>query len=144
MRIEFTVPAVPVAQPRPRATSANGYTRMYEAKGDHAIHTFKAAVKIAANAEHRGTPLTGPLDVALTFVLPRPSEMVWKRKPMPRVPAFAKPQDCDNLAKGFLDALNKLIYEDDRQVCVLSVTKMIAAGDEQPHVYAVIKDYYDF
>ena len=39
-----------------------------------------------------------------------------------------KRPDCDNLAKSILDALNGIAYDDDSQICSLSVFKFY--GDE--------------
>ena len=52
---------------------------------------------------------------------------------MPRIRHTKKP-DADNLAKAVLDSLNGLIWVDDAQVCELSVSKWIAAGDERAGV----------
>jgi len=48
---------------------------------------------------------------------------------MPRSPHVGKP-DCDNLAKSVCDALNGILWDDDRQICRLVVEKWYAAGDE--------------
>lgn len=137
MLIEFTVPAVPVAQPRPKATSIGGKPRMYEAASSHPIHTFKASVQMAFMQAYQGPPLTVPVFMDVCFVFPRGSNKIWKSKPMERYPKSTKP-DADNLVKGVLDALNKLAFADDGQVWSVSVTKWHAAGDEQPHVSVVL------
>ena len=58
---------------------------------------------------------------------------MWKSKPMPRLPHTSKP-DCDNLAKGTLDAMTGVAWDDDSQVCVLAVQKWIAGGNDSPGV----------
>lgn len=131
-KIEFVVPAVPVAQPRARATSIGGHARVYEPK-DHPIAAFKASVRMAASGAFRGAPMAGPLRVDCLFVFPRPKSLVWSKRDMPRVRHTKKP-DSDNLEKSCLDALNGLLWVDDCQVCELVAAKWIAAGDEQPHV----------
>ncbi len=131
--IRFIVPAVPVAQPRPRATAINGKARMYEAKQGHAIHAFKASVRLAAQQAYRGAPLDGPLSLYLNFIFPRPDTKRWKTKPMPRYRHTIAP-DVDNLIKGVCDALNKLAWSDDKQIVTVCCNKWVAAGDEQPHV----------
>ena len=52
---------------------------------------------------------------------------------MPRQPHTSKP-DGDNLEKSTLDALSGLAFLDDRQVWWVNRQKLIASGDEQPHV----------
>jgi Holliday junction resolvase RusA-like endonuclease len=37
--------------------------------------------------------------------------------------------DLDNCTKGILDAMNKVVYEDDGQICFLSVCKQYAPED---------------
>jgi Holliday junction resolvase RusA-like endonuclease len=130
--IEFIVPAIPVAQPRARATSIGGHARVYEPK-DHPIAAFKASVRLAASGAFSGAPLQGPLRVDCLFLFPRPKSLLFKKRDMPRVRHVKKP-DADNLCKSVLDSLNGLAWLDDCQVCEMVATKWIAAGDEQPHV----------
>jgi len=130
--IEFDVHAVPVAQPRQRSAFVNGQVRNYTPT-KHPVNAFKASCREAASAVYDGPPLRDPLRLTLTFVMPRPRQMMWKTKPMPRV-SHAKRPDLDNLAKAVKDALSKLVWHDDSQIAQLDATKVIAAGDEQPHV----------
>jgi len=130
--IQFVVNAIPVAQPRARATSIGGHARVYEPK-DHPIAAFKASVRLAASGALSGAPLAGPLRVDCVFIFPRPKSLMWSKRDMPRV-RHVKKNDLDNLAKGLFDALNGLLWRDDCQVCECVLTKWIAAGDEQPHV----------
>lgn len=131
--IAFTVPGVPVPQPRPRACIRGSHASVYGAKSDHAVHAFKATCRLAARQAYRGEPLSTPLVLSLVFVLPRPQGMRWERKPMPRVPHQTKP-DLDNLYKSTVDALTGLLWLDDKQIYRDETSKWIAAGDEQPHV----------
>ncbi len=151
--IRFTVPAVPVSQPRPRAVGRmmggkvssriHEVTHIKQADGTrkpHPINAYKATVRHAAALEYSAEPLTGPLGVRLTFVMPRPQAMIWKTKLMPRMPHVVKP-DCDNLIKSTLDALQGLTWRDDTQIFTLQASKWIASGDEQPHVVVEIEEY---
>ena len=61
---------------------------------------------------------------------------------MPREWKPSKP-DGDNVAKLVLDAMNELVWRDDSQVVSLEVLKMIAAGDEQPHLEITITEVND-
>ena len=128
----FTVPAVPVAQPRHRIGTVAGKAMAFEAKKAHPIHAFKATVRMCASEAYGGPPAEEPLSVFLVFVLPRPKAKCWKTRPTPREPHVKKP-DCDNLAKGVMDALTGLLWKDDSQVFSINVAKYIASGDEQPH-----------
>lgn len=136
----FTVPAVPVAQPRPRAvTGGDGKARMANSDSRHAIHSFKATCRHAAMQAYSGPPLDCPLRMSLVFVMPRPDRLRWKSRPMPREPYCAKNKDWDNLGKAVSDALNELIYTDDGLLAFVTVEKCYAAGDEQPHVEVTIE-----
>lgn len=138
--IQFTVPAVPVAQPRTRARAFAGHARVYtpttlgkgENKRPHPVHAFKATVRLVASERYTGPPLAGALRIDAVFVFPRQSAKVWKTKPMPRYRHVTKP-DRDNLDKALLDSLKGGIFVDDCQVCAGEIEKWHAAGDEQPH-----------
>lgn len=133
MMIAFNVPAVPVAQPRPRAFVVGGSGRMADVPSKHPVHDFKASVRATFAAVYQGPPLEGPLAMTCIFVMPRPQNLIWKTKPMPRLPHISKP-DLDNLQKGVLDCLNTIAYRDDAQVHNVVSSKWIASGQEQPHV----------
>lgn len=135
--ISFSVPGVPVAQPRQRQAVRNGFVANYT-PAKHPVNVFKAACQLAVREAYDGPPLEGPLSLDLVFVMPRPSSKVWKTRPMPRLPHSGKP-DRDNLIKSFQDALEGLLFRNDSQICAGSTVKVIAAGDEQPHVEATIR-----
>lgn len=132
--IVFRVAALPIAQPRQRhrVVTAQGRTYAHNyTPTKHPVNAFKAAVQLACTAAYQGPPLEGPLRVTLTFVLPRPKAMCWKKRSTPRAWHTSKP-DCDNLMKS-LDCLTGLLWRDDTQLCDVRIRKVIAAGDEQPH-----------
>lgn len=134
--IEFIVPAVPVAQPRQRTRvgSVNGkLMAMNYTPTNSPVNDFKATVRMAAAAAHSGAPLDGVLHLWATFVMPRPKSRCWKTKPTPRYWHSGKP-DVDNLTKSLCDALSGLLFLDDKQIAWLNAQKLVAAGDEQPHV----------
>ena len=70
--------------------------------------------------------------MSIVFRLKRPKKHFIGGKPGPdRMRPDAPPQtaqtrsDVDNLTKFVLDSLNELLYEDDRQVLSLHVTKLL-------------------
>ncbi len=129
--IRFVVPAVPVAQPRGVPIILGDGTPRVAVPAKHPIYHFRATVALAAKEAYEGPPLQGPLWLHLLFVMPRPVNMRWKRRPMPRVRHIKKP-DAKNLLAGVEDSLNGILWVDDSQL-VVCVEKWIAAGDEQPH-----------
>lgn len=133
-QITFTVPGVPIAQPRQRhrIMTAQGRTFVKNYTPSNApVNTFKAACQIAARGAYQGPPLIGPLSVTLQFIFPRPKCMTFKKRPMPRVAKTGKP-DIDNVFKAFADSLNGMLWMDDAQVSRVTIEKWTAAGDEQP------------
>lgn len=143
--IQFTVPGIPIPQPRAKASSFGGNTRMYTPtktpKGNsNGIAEFKATVKIMASQVHRGAPMECPLRLRAVFVFPRTKGLTWKSKPMPRLPYVAKVRnDIDNLIKSLCDAMTGVVWVDDGQVYEATASKFYAAGDEQPHVEVTIE-----
>ena len=129
-KLRIEVPGVPVAQPRPRATVLNGHARVYGAPAKHAVHTFKAALQLAAKAA--GAEATyQPVDMRVTFWFPRPKSLTFKTRPMPAMPCVKRP-DIDNCFKACADSLNGIAYVDDAQIFRVTIEKFICAGFESP------------
>ena len=61
------------------------------------------------------------IDLECHFKMPKWSNK--KRKEMVGKPTLKKP-DIDNITKIYLDALNKVAYDDDKQVYQISATKV--------------------
>lgn len=134
--ISFSVPAVPVAQPRQRhrvVASGDKHFAMNYTPRTGPVQSFKATVRHAAREAYQGAPLEGPIYLSVAFYMPRPGRLIWKKRPMPRCPHSSKP-DLDNLVKAVKDALSGLLWRDDAQVARMSIIKEYAAGDEQPGV----------
>lgn len=140
--IRIIVPAIPVAQPRPRAVTVAGQARIVGNPTRHPVTAYKATCRVAAAEVYSGAPLDKPLSLTLLFVLPRPGAMRWKTRPMPRAPHGKRP-DVDNLVKGTVDALSGLLWRDDSLLYDVHAKKVIAAGDEQPHTEIVIWEATD-
>lgn len=143
--IRFTVPAIPIAQPRQRhriVTTAAGSHAMNYTPAKHPVQTFKASVRLAAQQAYQGPPLSGPVGLVVVFVLPRPGRLRWKTRPMPRCLHQGKP-DLDNLIKAVKDSLNGLVWRDDGQIAHANLSKVYASGDEQPCVTVEISSLGD-
>lgn len=138
----FTIPGLPVAQPRHRVAVVAGHARQYEAKKEHPIHTFKALARQVAS-ESLGGPgdcrfWSSPLRLSVQFVFPRPKRLNRKRDPDYRLPMVGTP-DVDNLLKAVLDALSSVVWEDDRQVYQVSdLSKWYAARGETPRTEVMV------
>lgn len=138
MTITFDVPLIPVAKGRAKVGMIGKHARMYTPS-----RTVKAEQEFVALAAPYApaTPIDGPVDVCLVFVLPIPSSMpAWQSEAARRGEVWpAKKPDLDNLAKLVLDALNRSgrFWRDDAVVCELRVQKRY--GD-QPGTRVVISE----
>jgi len=74
--------------------------------------------------------MLGPVSMTITFIFPRPSVMVWKKKPMNRE-WRPKGKDIDNLIKTICDGLNGVAYIDDRQVVEVIARKCICINPQE-------------
>lgn len=133
--MRFSVPAIPIAQPRPRAVAVNGQARVFGAAKSHPVHAFKATCRCAFGEIGFHIP-SGPIAIELVFVLPRPN--LPKKVGICRLRHTKRP-DFDNLEKAVVDALTGLAWKDDSQLCEVRTTKWIAAADETPHVEVCIR-----
>ena len=116
----FKVYGKVLGKPRPRVNS-NG--RVWTPK------KFKDYEKKIANAyiDAGGEILKGEVSVIIATYRELPKS---RPKKVESEPDNFKP-DVDNIGKIFLDALNGVAYEDDKQVTILCVTKMPRAMREE-------------
>ena len=122
--MKIFIPGEPIAQPRAKVSTKNGFARAYTER-DHPIHAYKQAIRLAyVNAG--GEALEGPVEIRVACWFKRPTSHSKKRREH-REPKISKP-DLDNLAKAILDALNEIAYNDDGQVCRLTVEKWYIGG----------------
>jgi len=134
--IRFTVPGLPVAQPRQRHVARTVGGRVvacnYTPKNSP-VNAYKAAVRLASAAAYAGSePLRGPLGCEISAFFPRPKA----RKGTDRCWHASRP-DVDNLAKSTLDAGIAWLV-DDKLVARLVVEKWVCGKDELPRVEVVI------
>lgn len=131
--LTFTVPGKPAPQGSKRHVG-NGV--MLESSKE--LGPWRERVALAAhNAMLRAgwTPFTKTaVSLDLTFVMPRPVST-----PMRTPPAIKRP-DLDKLARGCLDALSHVCYQDDSQVVTLNLHKRIARIEETPGVVVELKE----
>ena len=138
--VAFRVPGVPVAQGRPRATvGPGGHARVYDPKRSR---SYKALVQAYAYEAMEGVPmLEGPLRVVVEAYWPSRKP---PRKKTPR-PEEWRPlsPDADNVGKAILDAMNGIVYEDDRTVVDLRVCKRRSAQGVPPRVEVFVEEISD-
>jgi len=136
----FTIPGIPMAQPRQRHRVAFVGGKMI-AKNylpqDSPVNAFKAAAALEASKVFTA-PLEGAICLTVLFILPRPKSKMWKSRPMPREWHTSKP-DLDNLEKALKDALKGVAWRDDAQVTAVVKSKVVAAADEVPRTRVKIE-----
>lgn len=139
MRIEFTIDAVPVAQPRHKVSvitdrdgrvvkGQTGHAAMrHYIDADHPVHQFKHDVRVLGIQAMNGQEIAAkgtPVVFEAIFLLPRPGRLdVFtgrgkdkKRKYPEGVIWNASKPDLDNLLKAVKDSLKEVVWEDDSQV----------------------------
>lgn len=134
--ITIRVPGEPVSQPRCRATSFGGKSRMYTPT-KNGVHAYKAAIRILAAQQMSGPPLAGPVQVDCTFVFSRPKSHFKSGKRSNELRGDApfwhtNRNDRDNLDKACLDAMTGIVYVDDKQVCAGEIVKRYPVDNELP------------
>lgn len=115
--VEFHVPGKPAPQGSKRHVG-----RGILVESSKEVGPWRERVAIAAHNAMAGRGLLmGPVEVDLSFVLPRP-----KSAPKTRTASAAKRPDIDKLARACLDALTDVVFGDDGQVVRLVAQKRIA------------------
>jgi len=117
--ISFKIFGSPVAQGRGQIVKCGQFSKI---KDPDKSKNWKQHVALIAQKYHQ-TPLwSGPIAMELTFEFLKSKSTkksdVWRDKS----------PDIDNLQKGIFDALNKVIYEDDRQIVSVKAIKIYSVS----------------
>lgn len=84
-------------------------------------------------------PITGPISLHLTFMLPIPksvSRLIRRQMIEGKIYPITRP-DFDNLAYLITNAMNQLIYKDDSQIVDAKITKRY--GEEPQTVVKIVQ-----
>jgi Holliday junction resolvase RusA-like endonuclease len=124
--ISFTVPGGPVPQGRPRF---NARTR--KPYYDDETKQYRERVKQYASETQEGREtLIGPCAVIVEAIFTPPECWSKCRKEAAIRGGFhLASKDSDNIAKAVLDSMNKIVYEDDKQVAILVAMKRYGETD---------------
>ena len=121
----MVIEGVPVPKGRPRFGRGHVYTPLKTKNAEALISTV--GKKMMAGKK----PFTGPVKVDATFMVDVPKSWPKKRQGMPindiLLPTSARVGDVDNLLKTVTDAINGIVYEDDRQIITATATKLYTA-----------------
>lgn len=78
-------------------------------------------------------PHKGPIRMEILFINHRPKRLYRKKDPEGRLPCPQYP-DWDNAGKALSDALNGVVYRDDKQIYDCHVVQVYGAKGEDPHI----------
>lgn len=132
--IELYIEGPPLAKVRHR--TGNGVTYNPQSKIEEAVKW-----EIKAQLPSGFKPFTGACRIELTAFFSRPKSHYGTGKNSSKLkknaPAFptVKP-DVDNILKFYADAMNGIVYLDDKQVTVVSMSKLYG----KPRVLIAIKE----
>lgn len=120
--VTISVAGIPVAKGRPRVSAYRGRISV---RTPEASRNYEEAVRLTAWREMRVLglkPFAGAVQVELRFQFAPPASWPEKKKLAAiagEIPHTSKP-DADNLAKSWLDAMNRVVFSDD--ACVTTIT----------------------
>lgn len=132
--ISFTIPGAPVGKGRPRFAKRGNFVTTYTPKE---TASYENLVKVLAMQEMGSNqPTSSPVNVFIDIAICPP--VSWSKKKRAQalnaeIYPTGKP-DIDNVAKGILDAMNGVVYLDDKQAIGLMVRKFYRESD-----YAVVR-----
>jgi Holliday junction resolvase RusA-like endonuclease len=133
----FTVYGDPVGKGRPRFAKRGNFVSTYTPQK---TKTYEDEIRMMARAAMGSSePLDTPVTVAIYIRVGIPASYS-KQKRKDALAGTIKPTkkpDLDNIAKAFLDAMNEIVYLDDKQVVGLHVTKVYA---ETPAVEVMVTE----
>ena len=133
----FIVYGEPVGKGRPRFAKRGNFVSTYTPQK---TKTYEDEIRMMARAAMGSSePLDTPVTVAIYIRVGIPASYS-KQKRKDALAGTIKPTkkpDLDNIAKAFLDAMNEIVYLDDKQVVGLHVTKVYA---ETPAVEVMVTE----
>lgn len=119
---QIIIPGTPIAKKRPRFFRRGEYIKSYNPQ-EAEEGRFRFEIKSQwANKE----PTKYPMIVRMQFVFQIPKGTSKKNQAMMLSGEIrhSKKPDIDNLAKFYLDAMNGIVFHDDRQVYELDLSKL--------------------
>lgn len=114
--------------PAPQGSKKIIKGRLIEASSDKLRRWRKEIARTCQQARvGNDTYFIGPVQVEVTFFMPRPASVKPEKRPWPIVPP-----DLDKLCRGLLDGIgqSEMVWGDDSQVVSLLATKVYADSRE--------------
>lgn len=113
MLLAFKIDVEPVGKGRPRFTrDGHAYTPERTRKFEAAVraHAYEFMRRMSAQRIPEGVPI----DVRVVALFPIPKS--WPKKKKAEATKLIPRIDVDNVLKAVLDAMNGVVFEDDRQI----------------------------
>lgn len=129
--MKIIIPHSPIPAARPRVTQRV----TYNPKQREQIKTTYVIKK-----QYTQSPLTTPLEVTFLFFMPMPKRMSLKKKEALLGAPHTKKPDLDNLIKFYLDSMNGVVYNDDKQIYEINSCKVYS---ERPRTEIIVLEYTD-
>ena len=133
----YTVYGEPVGKGRPRFARRGNFVSTYSPQK---TKTYEDEIRMMARAAMGSSEvLETPVTVAIYIRVGIPASFS-KQKRKDALEGILKPTkkpDADNILKCFLDAMNGIVYLDDKQVVNIHLTKLYA---EIPAVEVMVKE----
>jgi Holliday junction resolvase RusA-like endonuclease len=137
MMIVYSVYGEPVGKGRPRFAKRGNFVSTYTPQK---TKTYEDEIRLMAKAAMGASEaLETPVTVAIYIRVGIPASFSkQKRKDaLANIERPTKKPDADNILKCFLDAMNGIVYLDDKQVVNIHLTKVYA---ETPAVEVMVKE----
>lgn len=121
--IAFIIPGTPVGKGRPKFARRGNFVTAYTPEK---TASYENLVKIAAHDAMTGKQiLDGAVSVVMWLFVTPPASWSQKKQRealLNNILPTSKP-DVDNVVKGIFDAMNEIVWRDDKQVVELTVKK---------------------
>lgn len=127
--LSFSVPGLVRGKGRGRAFARGGIVRVYT---DEKTRCYEDAVRVfASKAMGSRPPISGHVEVRIMALFMPPKKASVRRKNA-MFEGMERPVsvDADNIAKAALDAMNGIVFTDDKNVARLIVEKKYGYADE--------------
>ena len=115
--IQFKIPGTPVGKQRPRVTRHGTYTPQKTADYEKLVQDIYRINKFPK--------LEGYLSMSVSayYPIPKSTSKVEREKMIKGILLPDKKPDVDNVLKCICDALNKVAYDDDKQIISMNIVK---------------------
>lgn len=133
MQVQFRIEGEPFGKQRPRLSKFGTYTPKETVNYENWVK-----LKYLEQVKEENRMMVGPVRAIISafYSIPKSASNRKRTKMIKGEIIPEKKPDCDNIAKAILDALNKVAYDDDKQVVELFVRKRYSL---EPYVLVTLE-----